>query len=86
MGATLEFTKVIAKDFKTAIRQLQEQTLSSDSYSGDFNTCYDYSNQSKRFTSVEEFADWIEEDGEKREAYFYKLDGDRWLIGGWCAC
>ena len=86
MGATLEFTKVRAKDFKTAIGQLQEQTLSNDAYSGDFNTCYDYSNQSKRFTSVEEFADWIEEDGEKREAYFYRLDGDRWLIGAWCAC
>ena len=86
MGATLEFTRVKAKSFNDAIGQLQEQTISSDAYSGDFNTCYDYSNQSNKFDSVDDFTDWVEEDGEKREAYFYKLDGDRWLIGGWCAC
>ena len=86
MGATLEFTRVKASSFIGAIRQLQEQTLSSDPYSGDFNTCCDYSHESKKFESAEEFCDWVEEEGEKREAYFYKLDGDRWLVGAWCAC
>ena len=86
MGATLEFTRVRANDYRSAVRQLQEQTMSSDPYSGDFNTCYDYDNKSRKFESVEEFTDWVEEDGEKREAYFYKLDGDRWLVGAWCAC
>ena len=46
MGATLEFTRVTAKDYREAVRQLREQTLSSDPYSGDFNTCHDYYNSS----------------------------------------
>ena len=86
MGATLEFRRIKAKDYASAIRELQDNCYSSDPYSGDFNTCHDYSNQSKRFRSVEEFSDWVEEDGEKREAYFYKLDGERWIVGAWCAC
>ena len=86
MGATLEFTRVTAKDYKEAVRKLRENTLSSDPYSGDFNTCHDYYNESNGFDSVDEFADWVEDEGQKREAYFYKLDGDRWLVGGWCAC
>lgn len=86
MGATLEFTRVKAQSFTGAIKQLQEKTLSTDPYSGDFNTCYDYDNKSRKFESVNAFADWVEEEGEKREAYFYRLDGDIWLIGAWCAC
>jgi hypothetical protein len=86
MGATLEFTRVRANDYRTAIRQLQDQEMSSDPYSGDFNTCHDYYNKSKSFESAENFCDWVEDEGEKREAYFYKLDGDRWLVGAWCAC
>lgn len=86
MGATLEFTRVTAKDYREAVRQLREQTLSSDPYSGDFNTCDDYYNYSSRFKDADSFCDWVEDEGEKREAYFYKLDGDRWLVGGWCAC
>ena len=86
MGATLEFTRVTAKDYKEAVRKLREQTLSSDPYSGDFNTCHDQYNEGNGFDSVDEFADWVEDEGQKREAYFYKLDGDRWLVGGWCAC
>lgn len=86
MGATLEFKRVTAKDFREAVRQLQDSTMSNDPYSGDFNTCHDYYNLSKRFKDSITFADWVEEDGEKREAYFYKLDGHRWLVGAWCAC
>ena len=86
MGATLEFTRVKASSFIGAIRQLKEQTVSDDPYSGDFNTCFDYSHESKKFEDVGEFCDWVEEEGEKRQAYFYKLDGDRWLVGAWCAC
>lgn len=86
MGATLEFTRVYASSFGDAVRQLGEQTMSDDPYSGDFNTCYEYENKSRKFESAEEFCDWVEEGGEKREAYFYKLDGDRWLVGAWCAC
>lgn len=86
MGATLEFTRLRAESYSSAKVQLQEQTMSQDPYSGDFNTCYDYDNKSRKFETAEEFCDWVEEEGEKREAYFYKLDGDRWLVGAWCAC
>ena len=86
MGATLEFARLEAKDYRTAIVILQEGFYTTDPYSGDFNTCYDYDNKSRKFESVEEFTDWVEDEGEKREAYFYKLDGDRWLVGAWCAC
>lgn len=86
MGATLEFTRVKAQSFTGAIRLLNEQSWSDDPYSGDFNTCHDYEDKSRKFESVNDFCDWVEEEGEKREAYFYKLDGDRWLIGAWCAC
>lgn len=86
MGATLEFTRVKAKSFTGAIRELHDRPMSDDPYSGDFNTCHDYEDKSRKFEDVGEFCDWVEEEGEKREAYFYKLDEDRWLIGAWCAC
>jgi len=86
MGATLEFTRVKATNFRGAIAQLQEQTMSSDPYSGDFNTCSDYYNITIKHDSVDSFADWVEDEGEKREAYFYRYDKERWIIGAWCAC
>jgi hypothetical protein len=86
MGATLEFTRLEAKDYRTAIVILQEGFYTTDPYSGDFNTCDEFYDYSKRFSDVTEFSDWVEEDGEKRVAYFYKYDDGRWLVGGWCAC
>lgn len=86
MGATLEFEKIYATDFNSAQRKLEERQLSNDPYSGLFNTCDDYFNVSKSFESSEKFMDWVEEDGIKREAYFYRVDDEKWLVGGWCAC
>ena len=86
MGATLEMTRIIADSYYNAIRKIQEQETSSDPYSGEFNTCGDYSNRSNKHKSVEDFFDWVEDEGEKRTAYFYKCDNDRWEVVGWCAC
>jgi len=86
VGATLEFTRVKASTFSDAVKQLQEQTMSSDPYSGDFNTCSDYYNRTSKHDSVDSFADWVEDEGDKWEAYFYEYEKERWIIGAWCAC
>ena len=86
MGATLEITRVIADSYYSAIRRLQDQEISDDPYSGDFNTCGDYSNRTNKHENAQDFFDWVEEYGEKREAYFYRIDGNRWYVSGWCAC
>ena len=86
MGATLEFARLEAKDYRTAIVILQEGFYTTDPYSGDFNTCDEFYNYTKKFEDVNQFNDWVEEEGEKRVAYFYEYDKGRWLVGGWCAC
>ena len=86
MGATLEFKRIKAKDYASAIRELQDNCYSSDPYSGDFNTCDEFYNHSKIFENVTDFTDWVEEDGEKRVAYFYEYEKGRWLVVAWCAC
>ncbi len=86
MGATLEFKRIKAKDFLTAVRKLQDDSYSSDPYSGDFNTCYEFYNYTSKFDDVDQFSDWVEEDGGKREAYSYRYGDGLWLFGGWCAC
>lgn len=86
MGATLEFARLKAKDCRTAVVVLHEGFYTSDPYSGDFNTCDEFYDYSKRFENVNDFTDWVEEDGEKRVAYFYEYEKGRWLVGAWCAC
>lgn len=86
MGATLEFRRIEAKDCQTAVRLLHEEFYTSDPYSGDFNTCNEFYNYSRRFKDVNAFDNWVEEHGEKRVAYFYEYEKGRWHIGGWCAC
>lgn len=86
MGATLEFARIEAKDFSEAVRKLRVDFYTSDPYSGDFNTCDEFYDYSKKFEDVNSFDDWVEEDGEKRVAYFYQYEKGRWLVGGWCAC
>lgn len=86
MGATLEFSRIEAKDFSEAVTKLRVDFYTSDPYSGDFNTCYDFYDCSKRFEDVNAFDDWVEREGEKREAYFYEYEKNHWLVGGWCAC
>jgi hypothetical protein len=86
MGATLEFARLKAKDCRTAVVVLHEGFYTSDPYSGDFNTCDEFYDYSNRFENVNDFTDWVEEDGEKRVAYFYEYEKGRWLVGAWCAC
>ncbi len=86
MGVTLEFKRIEAKDYLTAVVLLQDDFYTSDPYSGDFNTCVEFYNYSKIFESVNDFTDWVEEDGERREAYFYEYEKGRWLVVAWCAC
>ena len=86
MGATLEFARLEAKDYRTAIVVLQEGFYTTDPYSGDFNTCDEFYNYTKKFDDVNQFNDWVEEEGEKRVAYFYEYEKGCWLVGGWCAC
>lgn len=86
MGATLEFTRVKAETYGRAVTELQDTYYTSDPYSGEFNTCDEFYNYSKRFEDVNDFTDWVEEDGEKRVAYFYQYEKGRWLVGAWCAC
>ena len=74
MGATLEFARLEAKDYRTAIVILQEGFYTTDPYSGDFNTCDEFYNYSKKFDDVNQFNDWVEEEGEKRVAYFYEYE------------
>ncbi len=86
MGATLEFARIEAKDFETAVKKLRDDCLSSDPYSGDFNTISDFYDYTSGFDDVSQFSDWVEDDGEKWEGYCYRYGDSLWLFGAWCAC
>lgn len=88
MGATLEFSRVKADSWKEARDKAIEYAdmyHGQDPYNGSFNTIYDWNYCRKDFDSVDDFEDWVCDNGDKREAYVWEHKGE-YIICGWCAC
>ena len=88
MGATLELGSTTAKSWKEARDKIVDYCdayYGKDPYNGSFNTIIDWSECKKSFESVDDFEDWVCDNGDKREAYVWKHK-DKYIICGWCAC
>jgi hypothetical protein len=88
MGATLDYESTTASDWKEARDKVVEYCTSyygTDPYNGTLSTITDWSYCRKSFDNVDDFIEWVEDNGSKWEAYVWEHGGTYHLCG-WCAC
>lgn len=90
MGATLDYVSVQAETSEEAINIAVGNALyehGRSPYSGTLATISDWSVLRRgRFESQDDFYDWVEENGDKRDGYIWQSSEDIWNLCGWCAC
>ena len=85
MGATLETIKVEATTAKEAAVKIIYGCGTDDPYSGDFNTCSEYTDLTYGIRE-DEFEKYVAENGEKRRLYILKDSPTEYIGWAWCAC
>ncbi len=88
MGATLEIGSTTATSWKEARDKVVDyctEYYGQDPYNGTFSTITDWYECKKSFDSIDDFEDWVCDNGDKWEAYVWKHE-DKYYLCGWCAC
>ena len=85
MGATLETTRVEATNSKEAAVKIIYGCGTDDPYSGDFNTCGEYTDLTYKIRE-DEIEDYVIEHGDKRTLYLIKDTPETYIGWAWCAC